>query len=107
MEKTFSDLANMFWTHILRSSEGINAVNVVFDRYFENSIKTQTKEKRGDQLHPASHESFRLEKKLLTSSKSKRHLTKLYTRYFCQQAQILLTDSQFMFISGGLDDNVV
>ena len=58
MEKTFSDLANMFWTHILRSSEGINAVHVAFDRYFENSIKTQTKEKRGDQslmtrnIHP-------------------------------------------------------
>ena len=111
VKPTFSDLANMFWTHILHSSEGINVVHVVFDRYFENSIKTQTREKRGDQSLMTANIQPHMKaldwKKLLTSSKSKSHLTKFYTRYFCEQAQNLLTDSQSMFISGGLDDKVV
>ena len=48
IKPTFCDLAIMFWTHILHKSKGICAVYVEFDRYFENSIKTQTREKRGN-----------------------------------------------------------
>ena len=43
VKPTFNDLANMFWTHVLHSREGINAVNVVFDRNFENTNKRKAR----------------------------------------------------------------
>ena len=111
IKPTFCDLAHMFWTHILHKSKGISAVHVVFDRYFENSIKTQTREKRGDQSLITANIQPHMKaldlKKLLTSSKSKSQLTKFYTTYFCEQAPDLLSDSQSMFISGGFDDKAV
>ena len=48
IKPTFCDLTHKFWTHIFHKTKGICAVHVVFDRYFEN-IKTQTREKSGDQ----------------------------------------------------------
>ena len=111
IKPTFCDLAHMFWTHILHKSKGISAVHVVFDRYLENSIKTQTREKRGDQSLITANIQPHMKtldlKKLLTSSKSKSQLTKFYTTYFCEQAPDLLSDSQSMFISGGFDDKAV
>ena len=81
----------MFWTNILHKSEGISAVHSVFDRYFENSIKTQTREKRGDQFLIIANiqphmKALDLKKKLLTSSKFKSQHAKFYARYSCEQA---------------------
>ena len=111
IKPTFRDLAHMFWTHILNKSEGISAVHVVFDRYLENSIKTQTREKRGDQslltANIQPHMKVLDLKKLLASSKSKSQLTKFYTKYFCEQAHDFLTDAQSIYISGGFDDKAL
>ena len=100
---TFCDLAHMFWTHILNKSERISAVYVVFDRYLENSIKTQTREKIGDQSLLTANIQPHMKaldlKKLLASSKSKSQLTKFYTKYFCEQVHELLTDTQSIYTS--------
>ena len=47
---TYDDMASLFWKHVLCVSEGIPAVHVVFDRYLVNSLKSQTREKRGDDV---------------------------------------------------------
>ena len=111
IKPTFFDLAHMFWTHILNKSEGISAVRVVFDRFLENSIKTRTSEKRGEQSLLTANIQPHMKaldlKKLLRSSKSKSQLTKIYTKYFCEQVHDLLTDTQSIYINGGFDDKAV
>ena len=49
-KSTYGDMASLFWKYVLCVSEGIPAVHVVFDRYLVNSLKSQTREKRGDDM---------------------------------------------------------
>ena len=49
-KQAYEDMASLFWKHVLCVSEGIPAVHVVFDRYPVNSLKPQTREKRGDDM---------------------------------------------------------
>ena len=43
-------MASLFWKHVLCVSDGIPAVHVVFDRYLVNRIKSQTREKPGNDV---------------------------------------------------------
>ena len=47
---TYDDMASLFWKHVLCVSEGIPVVHVVFGRYLVNSLKSQTREKHGDDM---------------------------------------------------------
>ena len=48
-EKTFGDYAKSFAAKIMRELRGITLerIDIVFDRYFKDSLKSQTREKRG------------------------------------------------------------
>lgn len=75
VKQTYSDMALLFWKYILDKSKGIENVHVVFDRYKENSLKSQTREKHGERItvHTPSHIQGQMIthdwKKVLTSSK--------------------------------------
>ena len=45
--KTFQEYKFHFWSHIKKKTENMNRVDVVFDRYFDNSLKSCTRSKRG------------------------------------------------------------
>ena len=98
---TFCDLSNMFWTNIIHKSKGISAVHVVFDRYFENSIKTQTREKRGDQLRSVKALD-QLQIQQSTHKVSFMQSTLVNRLLICNQ--IL---NQFSCVSGGFGDKAV
>ena len=46
-KSTFKDMADACMSHIMSHSINTASLQVVFDRYLENSIKRQTREKRG------------------------------------------------------------
>ena len=54
---TYDDMASLFWNHVLCVSETIPAVHVMFDKYLANSLKTKTREKRGEDMsrHTSVH----------------------------------------------------
>ena len=47
---TYNDMASLFWKYILSASGGVQNIHFVFDRCIENSLKLQTREKRGEDL---------------------------------------------------------
>ena len=49
---TFGDYADQFVGHVLKTANGFDRVDVVFDRYQEFSIKTGTRVKRTKKLRP-------------------------------------------------------
>ena len=75
--------------------KGIQKVNVVFDRYMPNSIKSQTRTKRGEfesqlSCHIQSDMKIPEWKRALTNGKFKRNLTKFYTMFLAEIARILI-----------------
>jgi len=55
LKLTYFDMASSFWKHIVDKSDGSPCIHVVFDNYFiEGSIKSQTRERRGEQLTPSN-----------------------------------------------------
>ena len=45
--ENFHEFAVVFYNYAIRRAECFNRLNVVFDRYFSNSLKSQTREGRG------------------------------------------------------------
>ena len=43
----FHEFAVVFYNHVVRLAGGFNRLDVVFDRYFSNSLKAQTRKGRG------------------------------------------------------------
>ena len=43
----FIEFAVMFYNSVIRLAEGFDRLDVVFDRYFNNSLKAQTRKGRG------------------------------------------------------------
>ena len=44
---TFIEFAVVFYNSVIRLAEGFDRLDVVFDRYFKNSLKAQTRKGRG------------------------------------------------------------
>ena len=44
---SFYELAVVSYNHVIRLAEGFHRLDVVFDRYFKNSLKTETRKGRG------------------------------------------------------------
>ena len=89
MKSTYQEMAESFWTHILSlaRSLGVSNLHVVFDRYEENSIKQQTRIRRGEIITCSAPVVIQPNmmigewKRVLTSTKSKCELTKFYSKY--------------------------
>ena len=82
--KTFQDYAeNIFLPKILRMLEPVLRLDLVWDRYLENSLKTQTREDRGSGTLMKVGKDFRLPanwKNFLRSDQNKHSLFKLLAK---------------------------
>jgi len=102
-------MASSFWKHIVDKSDGSPCIHVVFDNYFiEGSIKSQTRERRGEQLTPSNAPSHLQPnmtvtdwKKCLTSCSSKREITHLYTKHIASHAIYIVKPGKVVIESGG------
>lgn len=112
-KSTYQQMAEGFWSYILSQSAGVSNLHIVFDRYEDNSVKIQTRERRGENISSIAPVSIQPNmvigdwKRVLTSTKSKCELTKLYTRYITQNCHCLLRDGVQVFVSGGLKQKVL
>ncbi len=114
---SFRDMAERFLSHVLQRSTSTSPevnqqVHVVFDKYLEDSIKAQTRGKRGEgQGHlyqvradvaiPPNWKQF------LTHGANKRNLAEYYTEYMMEHAPALLQDHQTIYTSGGKEDTTL
>ena len=102
-------MASLFWKHVLCVSEGNPAVHVVFDRYLVNSLKSQTREKRGDDMSRLTsvHINGKMNipdwKSSLVNGSFKPELTKFYTLYLADHCNKCINRSQHVYVSGGID----
>ena len=91
----------------------VSTVHVVFDRYEPNSLKQQTRQKRGENTSSLVVASMQNNmaigdwKKILTSSKSKQELTKLNTKYLTENWHELLQDDVTVFVAGGTGEKAL
>lgn len=109
--RTFKDMAKEFLTYILQHSEGASQIHVVFDKYFENSIKSATRLKRGEnclKYHilldgpiPKNWKTF------LHSGENKGNLATCYTEYMCSVLSTTMETNQCAFISGGHGEKTI
>ena len=112
LKRTYQQMAADFWSFILSNSE-VATIHVVFDRYEANSLKSQTRQKRGENISSCAPVSIQNNmvicdwKKILTSSKSKTEITKLYTKYLTQNCHELLKDNVTVFVAGGLGNKAL
>ena len=110
---TYEMMASLFWTYILAHRQGASQVHVVFDQYIENSLKTQTRLKRGENVTSIGPVSLHPKmvvndwKKVLSSTRSKKELTRLLTKYLTENCHTLLDDGTTVYISGGMEDIAV
>ena len=113
---TFKNIAQRFLAYILHTSSTITAsntlvqqVHIVFDKYTKDSIKAQTRARRGegqghiyhvkgDALIPQNWKQF------LTHGENKANLARYYTQYITENAPELLKEGQTIFVSGGQED---
>ena len=110
---TFLDMAEQFLHHILQASraeKSIDQIHIVFDRNDENSLKQQTRQKRGDtgiqhKIHIQSEIAIPKEwKKFLTRGENKENLAAFYTNFIIENAGEELNEGETIFVSGGLKE---
>ena len=111
-KKTYKDMANIFWKYIMSNSKGVKRVNVVFDRYVPNSIKSQTRTKRGDadtqlSCHIQSDIKIPEWKMALKNGRFKSNLSKFYTLFLAENAHILIGEDTSIIVSGGLEETAL
>ena len=93
--------------------EDIPTIHAVFDRYLENSLKSQTREKRGkdNSKHTTVHIQGKMTipdwKSSLVSSSLKAELTKVYTVYLGQHYHKYITMTQHKYVIGGLGEKAL
>lgn len=109
---TFRDMATKFSQHVLKDAQYMFAMNVhvIFDRYMEDSIKRQSREKRGDfasagqiQIVLPSAPAPNNWNDFLKIGYNKEQLAKCYTKYMVSNP----TPSVTMYVSGGLGDSTI
>ncbi|XP_053400688.1 uncharacterized protein LOC128557383 [Mercenaria mercenaria] len=104
--QTYIQMASGFWSYILKSSLHCKQIHVVFDRYLTDSLKSKTRRKRGNTAPVAMLMNMLIPdwKKVLTRSKSKNDLIKLFTRYLTENCHNLLETDEVIFVPGGMDE---
>lgn len=114
---SFKDMAGKFIDHVMYTAKSVpgndaSEMHIVFDRYFENSIKNRTREKRG---HNVGHTYHVLPdvaipgnwKQFLGVAKNKTALAEYYTKHLSEVGPSLLDQGQAMYISGGKDESTI
>ncbi len=115
----YKALASNFTSHLVQKAQLISShveeIHIIFDRYFDDSIKNQTRQVRGarsdtggsvhhitpDGIVPVNYSAF------LERSENKAGLAKYYTEYIMGNASLYLSDHHSMYLSGGAGDRVV
>jgi hypothetical protein len=89
----FLDMAASYYRHIMTSScpqGSVRQIHIVFDRYLEDSLKGQTRQKRGDvsgshRVHIQSETAVPTDwKRFLMMRDNKESLAKFYTEYLIE-----------------------
>ena len=110
---TYDGMASLFWKHVLCVSEGIPAVHVVFDGYLLNSMKSQTREKRGDDMsrltsvHIKGKMNIPDWKSSLVNGSFKPELIKFYTLYLAEHCNKRINRNQLVYVSGEIDEKAL
>ena len=83
------------------------AVHIVFDRYLVNSMKSQTRAKRRDDVSRLT--SVHIQEKnvpgwnsSLVNGSLKAGLTKLHTLYLAEHCNKCINRNQYVYVSGGI-----
>ncbi|WAR13564.1 hypothetical protein MAR_027744, partial [Mya arenaria] len=110
---TFRYMAEMFMKHVFKKASNIanvKTVHIVFDRYSNISLKTQTRNGRGDSSTKKAlhiHGDLAIPKDwkgFLSVGKNKERLIAYYTDYIVQNSAPVLKGGESLFISGGAED---
>ncbi|XP_053373036.1 uncharacterized protein LOC123541526 [Mercenaria mercenaria] len=111
--KLYREMADAFWQFILSKSSTSTNVHVVFDSYLDNSAKSQTRMKRGEDQSGCKTFVIQPEmqivdvKQSLSNTNFKKEITKFYTLYLAQNSVTTLKAGQTVVVSGGLEDKVL
>ena len=110
----FRGMAERFIGHIMHissttSSNDVQQIHIVFDKYLEDSIKGQTRAKRGDDQGHLYHVKADVAipqnwKQFLSKGQNKANLAQYYTEYIMECTPASLKKAQTLFTSGGKDD---
>ena len=110
LRNSFRQMAERFFRHIVLSKQkyrGIKQIHIVFDSYLPNSIKSQTRQKRGEesgnnQVHIRPEAAIPKDwQKFLSVGRNKESLAKFYTEHMLLNAAKELKDNQELYIAGG------
>ena len=115
VKNTFDDMAQYFTRYIFQhsrsiSSEEIQQIHIIFDKYISSSTKSQTRESRG-----ARHTNVNIHiqpnglipqnwKQFLSSGVNKQNLAAFYSNYLTTNAAQYLNADQSLYTSGALED---
>jgi len=108
---TFKNMAENFMNHSLKLARhvtNVKNIHIVFDRYRNNSLKTQTRNRRGDRAASSAihiHGDLAIPKdwkSFLSIGKNKERLISFYTQYMVHHSA--LTENERLFISGGAEE---
>ena len=112
METTFNDMAKQFMNYVVNNRTE-QQIHVVFDRYFSDSLKSQTRMKRYGTVKPNTIHIFpeakipKNWKLFLTCGENKSALAQFYSEYMKENAKNKLLPQQSLYISGVKDDYAI
>ena len=112
-KETYQQMAAAFWSHVFHCSYGVSNIHMVFYRYEPNSLKSQARQKRGENV--SSHAPVTMQnnmtivdwKKILASIRSKQELTKLYTKYLTENCHGILQENVTVFVASGIGQKAI
>ena len=97
----------------MSNSKRVKRVNMVFDRYVPNSIKSQTRTERGDvdsQLSCHVQSDKKIPEWEMALIQIQKQFTKIFTHCFlrlAENAHILICEDTSIIVSGGLEETTV
>ena len=115
-EKTFKDMAENFTACVIKGvvSKDAKEIHVVFDKYYEKSVKAMTRSQRSGGCNRAPVHHIQLDgkcpndwKAFLQRDENKSALATCYTQYMIEKAGELLHEEQTLVLCGGQGDIVV
>ena len=106
-------MALKFMNYIMHVEDSVRQIHVVFDHYFQASIKSHTRAKRygkseGNVIHVIPDATIPKNWKLfLSRNENKSGLAKFYSEFMQQNVQSLLKEGQSLYLNGTVDENVI
>ncbi|KAH3897357.1 hypothetical protein DPMN_021545 [Dreissena polymorpha] len=109
-QSTFKDMTTLFENYIVSTSrkyKSVQQIHIIFDTYSENSLKEETRRRRGDYESSSKvhvHSNLKIPttwKKFLSSLANKVSLTQYYTGFLKENSN--LKTHETIFINGGAD----